>query len=317
MNIAANFDREKFRDMKVKIRNTYYYSGSREAQIAEHIDYILENVDDFWGGAASPERCILVTGPAGTGKTWTLRELLNNVPEFQPGVRDGVPTMPLLRVVAPKQCATKDLLITLIKGYEHPAEGNERELTELLFSLVEDRTTICIHIDEFQHAFRTKSKTVIEAVQDLVKTLIDYKSWPIHLILSGMPRIRKLTQEGQNLRRSKLVTFDAMQCPEDAEWVLKCLRDIAVEGCGLTLSEELETDEFLARLCHAADGAWGTLIVRIQAVCFHCVKRQRKVLTIKDFAREYENKSGCLKDENIFLSPNWEALTSWWADEED
>lgn len=83
---------------------------------------------------------------------------------------------------------------------------------------------------------------------------------------------------------------------------------IAVKGCGLELSAELETGEFYERLCMTTGGAWGTTIERIQEVSFNTLERGKRVLKIKDFGREYERISGCTLSENIFMAPNFRDL---------
>lgn len=311
---AKNFDRNKFRGTKVSVRSTYISGGGRDERLLDELHSLVENIADFRAGAASPRRCLFVTGPAGTGKTTALRHLIEAVPEFQPFSNEhNCPKIPFLSVKAQKQCSTRNLVCDIVKAYGLDAEGSEADITELMFSLFKERGTVCLHVDELQHAVRANSRSAFEAVQDLLKTMADMEDWPLHLILSGMPKIEKMREDEQIHRRSVLVPFHRLECPDDAEWVHSCLKAVAVEGCGLALDDELEGDEFLGRLCHSVNGAWGTMIEMIQAASFRCLERQRVTLTNNHFAREYERDTGCQPNDNVFLSPVWKELKPKYA----
>jgi energy-coupling factor transporter ATP-binding protein EcfA2 len=282
MQNAKNFDRASFRKAKVDVRSTYIDGGGRDETLLDELRAIVENIEDFKVGAASPRRCLFVTGPAGTGKTTVLRHLIKKIPEFQPYVDEHKrPKVPFLYIKAKKQSSCKNLVAEVVSAYGLPAEGSEKVLTELMFDLIKERETLCIQVDEIQHAIRANSQSTFEAVQDLLKTMVVLHDWLLHLILSGVPKIEKLRHDEQIGRRSVLVPFHRLQCPDDADWVHACLKSVAVDGCGLQLHDDLEGDDFLGRLCHAVNGAWGTLIEMIQAASFRCMEGRHVVLAIK------------------------------------
>lgn len=296
------------RALRVKVRNTHILSP-KDAEIDEAIEYILQNIDDFEAGAASPRRGFFVAGPAGTGKSTALKYAFSKIADFLPRVdKYGETVRPLVSVKLPKKCLTRDIIVAILDAMDLPHEGNEREMTDYLLVQFKERKTKLLHLDELQHTVRSNSKAAFEAVQDLLKQLMDRDDWALHVICSGMPKIEKMREEDQIGRRSKVIPFHPMEFPDDAEWIGKLVESVAVEGCGLSLAPELKAAEFHERLCKATKGAWGTMIETIQSASFRARARGRKELTIRHFAQEYEATSGCALDDNIFTSPHFKDI---------
>ncbi|MGR9148084.1 AAA family ATPase [Rhizobium leguminosarum] len=297
-----------YRSLRVSVRSTFHESG-KDKELDAAMEYIVQNVEDFHEGAASPRRGLFVTGPAGTGKTTSLKHAFAKVPEFQPRVGEyGELIRPLISLKLPKKCAGRDMVASVLTAMGLPAEGSEKDMTDFLMLQFKQRQVIVLHLDELQHTVRSNTRAAFEAVQDLLKIMMDISDWPLHLVLSGMPRIEKMRADDQIRRRSDVIPLHPMECPDDAEWIAKLMVDVAVKGCGLKLSADVQTDEFHDRLCRATNGAWGTLIELIQAASFRALSRSKSELTIKHFAQEYEKANGSARDENMFLAADYQNL---------
>lgn len=295
----------ELRSLRVRVRSTYIESGKDDA-IAAAMSYVVSNIHDFHEGAASPRRGLFIIGPAGTGKSWALKHAFKQVSDFQPYENDhGETVHPLISIKLPKRCTTKDLVVAVLKAMNLPHEGNETELTEFMLLQFKEGGVRCLHLDEVQHMVRSNTKAAFEAVQDLLKSMLDIEDWPLHLILSGMPKIEKMREDDQIRRRSTVIPFHPMEFPVDVEWVAHLINQVAEIGCGLELSADLVCDEFRERLCWATSGAWGTTIEMIQSASFWALERNRTVLTTRHFAKVYQIATGCEPNDNIFLAANF------------
>jgi hypothetical protein len=302
--IAAN--NNLLRDLRVRVRKTHI-ENPLDQDIDDALAYILENISDFEAGAASPRRGYFITGPAGTGKTTGFRHALSKVPELQPRVDEyGELIQPVISAKLPKKSLTRDIIVELLKAMKLPFEGkNEGELTRFFLDQIKKRQIKIIYLDELQHTVRSNTTAAFEAAQDLLKQLLDTEDWPLHVICSGMPRIERLRDDDQVGRRTKVIPFHRLNFSEDAEWIERVIRAVAVEGCGLDLASELKDGEFLERLCHATKGAWGTMIETTQEASFRARARGKAVLTVSHFGQQYEASSGCSRQDNIFVAPNF------------
>jgi hypothetical protein len=212
-------------------------------------------------------------------------------------------------VKLPHECSKQDLVAAILKAMDLPSDGTLREMRDLMLEQLKEREISLLHLDELQHTVRSNTPKVFEAIQDLVKQLLDRDDWHLHMILSGMPRIHKMRQDRQIGRRTHNFPFHAMVFEADDDLIKDLLKEVANEGCGLAFADELNEPEFRERLCLSVGGAWGTMIEMIQTASFRALARNRTELTLTDFAREFERASGFPDDENIFLAPNFRDLT--------
>ncbi|MGR9373930.1 AAA family ATPase [Rhizobium leguminosarum] len=284
-----------------------FIEGPMDTLVERDLDYIITNIEDFKNGAASPRRGIIAYGPSGTGKTTAIRHAVAKRSEFQPHLNEHGELVPRsIYLKLSSQCSSAiDVIRALLREMNLPTEGNKEELERELKNQVRERQISLIHLDELQHAVRSNTAKAFEAIQDLLKEMLDRDDWHLHMILSGMPRIHNMRADGQIHRRTFVLPFHCMDPEADDKWVEKLLVETAVNFCGLTLDNELLTPEFRERLCLSMNGAWGKLIEFIQGASFRAVAHNRKVLKKTDFTREFERVSGFSDDENIFLARNF------------
>ncbi|NKN12267.1 ATP-binding protein [Rhizobium laguerreae] len=284
-----------------------FIEGPMDALVADDIKYIVTNIEDFKKGAASPRRGIIAYGPSGTGKTTAIRHAVAKEPEFQPHRNEYGELVPRsIYLKLSSQCSSAiDVIRALLREMNLPTEGTKEELERELKLQVKERQISLIHLDELQHAVRSNTAKAFEAIQDLLKEMLDRDDWHLHMILSGMPRIYNMRADGQIHRRTFVLPFHCMDPEADDVWVEKLLVETAVNFCGLTLDKELLAPEFRVRLCLSMNGAWGKMIEFIQGASFRALAHDRMVLKKIDFAREFERVSGFSDDENMFLAKNF------------
>lgn len=308
MTDAINTERTRLRALKNEVRRKRY-KNERDDDLAEDIQSMLDNVDEFLEfGTCDERRGLFVTGPAGTGKSSALKQILSTHPDLQPYHDEfGALVRPCLSIKLPKESKTNVIVAEVIKALGLPNEGSEKLLTPIMHDMLKVHKVRLLHFDEAQHSVRSQTSSAFEAVQDLIKQLVDRDDWPIHVILSGMPRIEKMRDDEQIGRRSNVFPFHRLDFDADKAVFPELLIEIATD-CGLTVASKMLEEESLRRLCKATRGAWGTLICAIRSACFRALTKGLKEVTIINFAQEYERNTGALRQENLFTADNWQEL---------
>ncbi|MBO9198130.1 ATP-binding protein [Rhizobium sp. 16-449-1b] len=299
---------EKYPDLRalrVAVRKMYI-KNSKDDSLDEMLAELVENKKDFDEGAGSPRRGFFVIGQSGSGKSWSIRRALASNPDLQPRVNEYGELLPqYLSLKVGNKAASINLVSDLLKAMGLPHDGKEKKMTDELMNQFKQRGIWLLHLDELQHTVRSNTTKAFEAIQDLLKGMLDNEEWPLHMVLSGVDRIKQIQLELQIDRRSECLTFYPMTSPANNDRIQELMTKIAVEACDLELDDKLKTEEFYERLCMAKNGAWGTMIETIQSVSFAALKRGRKKLKITDFAQDYEATKGCPVSENLFVAPNF------------
>ncbi|MGO7611191.1 ATP-binding protein [Rhizobium ruizarguesonis] len=301
-------DSAKLRALRVSVRGLYLENG-KDGVLDAHLKAMVQNKKDIEEGAGSPRRGLFVIGKAGTGKSTSIRRAMSANPDLQPLVNAyGEKAPQYLSIKLPKKAATIDLVSHVLKAMGMPHDGKEKAMTDEMKNQFKQRGIWLLHLDELQHTVRSNTAKAYEAIQDLVKEMLDDEDWPLHMILSGVPRIRKIQVEDQIDRRSEVLNFYPLKAPANNDRIRELIAKISVEGCAMSLDPDVQTPEFYERLCMATNGAWGTMIERVQDVSFGTLERGKTLLTKKDFARQYEMTKGCPLSENVYMAPNFRDL---------
>lgn len=308
MTVLIDTQRANLRALKNQVRKKRL-KNDRDDDLADEIQSMLENIDDFLEfGSCEERRGLFVTGPAGTGKSTALKHILRTNPELQPYRNEhNALIRPALSIKLPKESKTNVVVEEVLKALDLPADGTEKELTPVMMDALKVHQVKILHFDESQHTVRSQTSKAFEAVQDMIKQLIDREDWPLHVILSGMPRIERMRDDEQIGRRSMVFPFRRLEIEADRHVFSGLLAEISAD-CGLQLQDQLKDDKFLGQLFKTTGGAWGTAIGDIRRACFRALTKRKTEVTVNHFAQEYERNTGALLKENIFLADNWEQL---------
>jgi len=184
----------------------------------------------------------------------------------------------------------------------------EGQLFGTVKAQLRERGVIYLHVDEAQHLLRQGRRAILD-VQDRLKSLMQIDDWPLHTIYSGMPELADLLMGDQQLaNRSMVMRFIPLSLPGDKASIKQVLADIVEGKCGLDLSEELRTDDFLGRLCSANSGCYGKIIEAVQAACFLVMHKGKGTVDLRAFAHNYQRDSGCLPSDNVFTAARWSEI---------
>ncbi|KGD87641.1 ATP-binding protein [Rhizobium sp. YS-1r] len=311
MTDARYIETARLAAVKTRVRASYFTTG-RDGKLASYLREMAVNVADWEQGTGSKRRALFLIGDSGSGKTRSLQHHFSTMPEFRPYENEhGETVSPVLSIDAPRPCNTKALAITILTAMGLPTRERmtEHALFAVLKAQLRERGVKYLHVDEMQHVMRHNTSAAIRHVQDTLKSLIQIEDWPLHTIYSGVSELAELLRgDPQLANRSRVLRYDALSCPADAQWITSILEKVATEGCGLASSAELLEDDFPEKLCLAGNGAFGSMIAMVQEACFRALERGRKSVSIKEFARNYERDTGCIPRDNVFTAARWRDL---------
>ncbi|MXQ12353.1 ATP-binding protein [Microvirga makkahensis] len=295
-----------------------YITTTRDKVLETELDSLIDSfllVQEASDGGASRQvgrlregRALTITGQAGAGKTRTLERHFLKREEFA-GYGDRNSDCVLISVSTPSPCTLRLLGQEVLDelGYDTTRKLDENVVWEMVQHQMALRGVHFLHIDELQHVLQTRNPVEIRKVQDTLKRLMQNKTWPVWLILSGLPEIgRFFADDEQVWRRSRHVVLNDLTLEADAELVRRLITDYGKEKAKLSVNE-VNGDPFIARLLHAALGRFGIVIEVIQDAIREALMGGANSLQIKHFEAAYSARTGCPADANVFT-----ASGDWW-----
>lgn len=289
-----------------------YIEHQRDTRLRAELGELVENAKACLEGAGSRRRALFLIGASGSGKSFALRHHFSLVPEFQETQNVyGETYRRILSIEAPKQCTAKDFAIVILDAIGVPSRARmtEGDLYKTVKTQLRERGILYLHVDEAQHLIRHKTKATVFDVQERLKSLMQIEDWPLHTIYSGVPQLADLLSGDQQLaNRSRVMRFVPLNLPADRENIEHLLTDIAENKCGLVVTDDLRTDDFLGRLCHANRGCYGSVIESVRAACLLVMSKGKREVDLRAFAFNYQREVGCLPSDNIFTAKRWSEI---------
>lgn len=241
----------------------YYPLIRGEAFRAAFSDVFSRHIGNLVGGHWFEAEVLLVTGLSESGKTRETNEVLKRLHAEQIPLPSGAPAR-IAQCDLSRAGGWKDLGRRTLKAMGYPlAEKARLTQTEIWARVTLQAAAqgiIGIHFDEAQHIFAGKSDDDREMILDNFKTLIKAREWPLMLIMSGVPEladhVRSFDQTQNKVTR---VHFDGISLSEDLNVIHEIVGSYAIKN-GLSVDEDLLTEDFYGRLAVASALRWGTLI---------------------------------------------------------
>jgi len=172
------------------------------------------------------------------------------------------------------------------------------------------RKTLFLHLDEAQDLARFQTDRERQSVVNTLKSMMENRTWPVSLILSGTPELKKIiNQDPQLARRIYPVEIPRLSVPRHVRAVSSLVQQYAARGT-LSVQSELAEEEFARRLLHAGDYEFGLVAeIIVQAVC-HAVRSRGsgETLSPDDFRHAYKLRTGAILNLNPFVIDNFEHL---------
>lgn len=148
-----------------------------------------------------------------------------------------------------------------------------------------------IHYDETQHILAGKTDTAVEEILDCFKSLLKSTSWPLMLILSGVPELNRYVPEFEQLaRKVTQVTFEDIDYNNEAQQVSEIVQNYALRA-GLEVDDDLLSVDFIHRLTTAEAFRWGLVFSITKKAVMEALKDHSPTLKRDHYVAIWVNKT--------------------------
>ncbi|MGH6774428.1 TniB family NTP-binding protein [Brucella tritici] len=250
-------------------------------------------------------RALVLVGRSGTGKTRSITKMFESHPDLQ-GYGRIQTDCPLVTISAPSPSTLLQLGRETLRGLGYPLARESKE--HLVWEAVREKLrltgTTILHIDEMQHVTQAANVLEIRKIANTLKDLMINRTWPVSLVLSGMPALQEFIEtDPQLVRRSRFIRFNSINLDDDADNIDGIIEQYADEA-GLQVSI-LANHHLVSRLFHASNYQFGIAIEFIIDAIRLALLRESTVLEIGDFAKAHAERTGGGPLANPFIAPNW------------
>ncbi len=248
---------------------------------------------------------MVLIAESGAGKTFALKRLVGRHPAF-PGYCVPRSGCAATYVRVPASSTYKAVARITLRELGLPIKGNPPAhiIWEKVYERLEGLGVLVMHFDEMHNLLKSATDEEISEMRNVVKTLVTSPSWPIVVVISGLPEVINLTQPIDEIRRRcKHFEFISLRLPDDIALVEHAILDLA-EIANLRL-DATEHEALVPRLIHAALYQLGTSIELSHEAIDLALKGASSSLNREHFATAFAGRTGCAAPDNPFLAPKW------------
>ncbi len=281
-----------------------HYPLSRGAGLqAAFAQIFSQHLGALRSGGRFETESLMVTGPSGTGKTKEISDMIRRFNESKIQLPDGQPAL-IIECLLDAKGSWKDLGKTTLRAMGYPISKTSRatqtEIWQRVAYQAKEQGIVAIHYDEAQHILRGRSETERLATLDAFKSLMKHHTWPLMLILSGVPELADYTKEEMQLFRLltwvnfadiDLSMLDDNALPQDYTVIHEIVGSYALTA-GLEVDAAIQTQEFYHCLATAAAFRWGILIDLAFKAAANAKKSGNPCLSPEDFVDVWAIKTG-------------------------
>lgn len=275
--------------------------------LASRFQTLLENRKaEIDAGVTNEARGIALIGASGSGKTTIVKRLIKDLSRSD----EGTIHREVLSFVVPSPATLKFVGQTGLQAIGYPLRRDKT--SHIIWDMFRDhlraRQTLFLHLDEAQDLASHQTAKEMQSVVNTLKSLMQNPTWPVGLILTGMPALKQIINHDPQLaRRMFPIEVPSLNTFHDDSRVQGTVLYYA-EQCQLSACQSLQSREFSARLIHAADSEFGLLIEYIIAAIAHCLYAGDNILNLGHFASSFAVKAGCVDSLNPFLAAGFERI---------
>lgn len=260
-------------------------------------------------GRILPVKGIALIGASGSGKSTLVGRLLRVTPDLVLA-KDRLGRCDVISLTVPSPATLKSVGRAILEalGYPLKRERTADAIWELVRGFLKERHVLFLHLDEAQDIARHQTPKEMQAVINTLKTMMQHPSWPVGLILSGMPALRDMLNfDPQLARRMIPIELPGLSPIGDIEPLTEMTAFYAQEG-GLAPPDPPENADIAARLIQAADREFGLAIeITIDAV-EEALRLGSSKPSRDHFAAAFARRSGCIDGLNPFIIGEYDRL---------
>jgi len=265
---------------------------------------------DLAQGRLANVRSIALIGGSGSGKSTLIRHLHETCPDLLMAGEDA--RCEFVSQLVPSPATMKFVGTAVLHALGYPLVRDKS--TPVIWGMVADqlhrRKTLFLHLDEAQDLARFQTDRERQSVVNTLKSMMENRTWPVSLILSGTPDLKEIiNQDPQLARRIYPVEIPRLTIARHLRAVGDLTQKYAARA-KLLVEPELAEDNFSRLLLHAGDCEFGLLAeIIVQAICHTLGTRGLgATLGADDFRQTYKIRSGAVSYLNPFVIEDFERI---------
>ncbi len=289
-----------------------YVPNDAYCKLEQYFRMLLEQRRaDMEDGSASKLRGIVLIGRSGSGKTTAIQHLIRSNHELiRTDPSQDICEFISLQVPSPATMKFVGTAVLQAAGYPLTRDKSASSIWDMVRQQLMFRKTLFLHLDEAQDLTRFQTGNERRSVVNTLKSLMENSSWPVGLILSGMPEFKTIiNQDPQLSRRLYPVKIDRLNEFRNVGGVIDLVRRYAVRA-GIGMEEELAGENFAQRLIHAADYEFGLMAeLVVQSITLALSKEGLStILRQSHFADVFHMRSAAVDGLNPFIAEDFRRI---------
>lgn len=279
-------------------------------QLEGQFDRLLSNrrveVDK---GEVREARAIALIGASGSGKSTAIDRLLTKTPGLILP-QEGQDHCDVVSLMVPSPATLKSVGRSILEALGRPLrrERTTDAIWELVRGFLKERKVLFLHLDEAQDIARHQTPKEMQSVINTLKSLMQSRSWPVGLILSGMPGLKDLLNYDPQLARRVFPLELPRLSPLGDIGEVRAVVGFYSAEVGIPWEPEATAADVAARLIHAADREFGLLIEMTIDGLEEALHSGASSLSVEHFAAAFSRRSGCIAGLNPFIADEYERI---------
>lgn len=274
--------------------------------------YLLERRrTELAAGIVAEARGIALIGASGSGKTTAAEHLFATQPDLVLHDPDG-PRLDIASLQVPSPATLKFVGLTTLAaiGFRLQRDRTAQAIWDMAKDHLKARQTLFLHYDEAQDLARHQTPKELNSVVSTLKSLLQHKSWPVGLILTGTPELKTMINHDPQLaRRLYPIEFPRLNAALDSNRAIKTMQRFA-QSVNIPVAQELLSTDLTARLIHAADREFGLMIEMLIAALEEAMADSCGELRMAHFTQMFRKRTGCVDGLNAFVVDDFERIDS-------
>jgi type II secretory pathway predicted ATPase ExeA len=273
-------------------------------KLKNEFDRLYEKSDaEIKTGLRKDGNALVVTGASGCGKTTAIEHLFESFD-------DSGETRDVVSFLTPSPATLKMIGHNLLDELDYEIVANKASWS--IWDQVRNQLNLqqvkFVHFDEAQDMRSSTTERENRNVVNTLKSLMQTKTWPVNLILTGTPELCELiNSDPQLVRRCKPIHFKRIDALDNADEIISLLKTYC-EAAGVIPDDDLYAPEFLSRLVTAADKEFGLLVEFILGGIEEALLSGNAVLSLQHFGVAFNRRTGAVAGLNPFLALNFQGL---------
>lgn len=276
---------------------------------------LVRCLTDYYSKAAAGSefeaRGLLVTGKSRVGKTREIQRLVTKLNASTTSMPDGRPARFVSCSLVGK-ATWREAGNSVLEALGYPAEGRRDAgyIWRMVRHQAKQAGVVGLHIDEAQHMFTDTGEAANRAMLDNFKSMMKDTTWPMILILSGVPELARHlekdrpTEDRRQLRFLLTPIHFEMINPADDIAELNGMAYSYADKAGVDFDGLSERD-FFERLSHGCAYRWGLVIELLIEAFSVCILSGSKTVTREHFVKAFSRIYGLPEGFSPFTMPDY------------